>query len=136
MLRRFSRVQLFVTLWTVAHQTPLSMAFPGKNTGVGCHLLLQGMFPTQGMHPHFLCLLHCRRVLYHYTAWEALPSPLTVGVVLFLSASLYVCDALMSPRVEITRQINNQEVQILFPVSKLLAFRNLEFLLESSLAWT
>ena len=26
--------------------------FPGKNTGVGCHFLLQGIFPTQGLNPH------------------------------------------------------------------------------------
>ena len=29
-----------------------------KNTGVGCHALLQGIFPTQGSNPHLLCLLH------------------------------------------------------------------------------
>ena len=28
--------------------------FPGKNTGVGCHCLLQGIFPTQGSNPHLL----------------------------------------------------------------------------------
>jgi len=32
---------------TVARQAPLSMDSPGKNTGVGCHALLQGIFPTQ-----------------------------------------------------------------------------------------
>ena len=33
--------------------------FPGKNTGVGCHFLLQGeIFPTQGLNSHLLCLLH------------------------------------------------------------------------------
>ena len=32
--------------------------FPGKNTGVGCHFLLQGVFPTQGSSPHLLSLLH------------------------------------------------------------------------------
>ena len=32
--------------------------FPGKNTGVGCHFLLQGIFPTQGLNPHLLSLLH------------------------------------------------------------------------------
>ena len=31
---------------------------PGKSTGVGCHALLQGIFPTQGSIPHLLCLLH------------------------------------------------------------------------------
>ena len=34
---------------------------PGKNSGVGCHALLQGIFPTQGLNP---CLPHCRRILY------------------------------------------------------------------------
>ena len=31
---------------------------PGKNTGMGCHALLQGIFLTQGSNPHLLCLLH------------------------------------------------------------------------------
>ena len=34
---------------------------PGKNTGVGCHALLQGIFPTQGSNPG---LPHCRWILY------------------------------------------------------------------------
>ena len=38
------------------------MDFPGKNTGVGCHFLLQGIFPNQGSNPS---LLHCRQILYH-----------------------------------------------------------------------
>ena len=32
---------------------------PGKNTGVGCHVLLQGIFPTQGFNPG---LPHCRQI--------------------------------------------------------------------------
>ena len=36
-----SRVWPFVTLWTIAHQDPLSMGFLGKNTGVSCHFLPQ-----------------------------------------------------------------------------------------------
>ena len=35
--------------------------FPGKNTGMGCHSLLQGIFPTQGLNPG---LLHCKQFLY------------------------------------------------------------------------
>ena len=31
---------------------------PGKNTGVGCHSLLQGTFPTQGSNPHLSVLMH------------------------------------------------------------------------------
>ena len=34
---------------------------PGKNTGVGCHGLLQGIFLTQGVNPG---LPHCRQILY------------------------------------------------------------------------
>ena len=41
---------------------------PGKNTGVGCHFLLQGIFPTQGLNLH---LLHCRWILYHWATRDA-----------------------------------------------------------------
>ena len=36
---------------------------PGKNTGVGCHFLLQGIFQTQGLNP---CLLHLLRWQAHF----------------------------------------------------------------------
>ena len=54
--------QLFVTPWTGACWAPLSMGFPGKTTGVGCHFLLQRIFPTQGVNP---CLLFGRWILYY-----------------------------------------------------------------------
>ena len=41
---------------------PAVLICPGKNTGVGCHSLLPGVFPTQGLNPG---LLHCRQILYH-----------------------------------------------------------------------
>ena len=41
---------------------------PGKNSGVDCHFLLQGIFPTLGSNSG---LLHCRRVLYHLTHLES-----------------------------------------------------------------
>ena len=42
------------------------MDSPGKNivAGVGCHALLQGIFPTQGLNLHLLWLLHCRWIFY------------------------------------------------------------------------
>ena len=47
------------TPWTIVHKAPLSMGVsPGKNTGEGCHALLQGIFLTQGSN---LCLLHLQR---------------------------------------------------------------------------
>ena len=60
LLSRFSRVRLFATLCTVAHQVLRPWDSPGKSTGVGCHFLLQGIFPTQGSNPG---LLHCRQTL-------------------------------------------------------------------------
>ena len=61
MLNCFSRVWLFVTLWTVARNAPLCIGFSRQeylDTGAGCIVLLQGNFPTQGSNPGPLCLLH------------------------------------------------------------------------------
>ena len=41
--------------------------FPDKNTEVGCHFFLQGIFPTQEWNLSLLHLLHCRWILYHCT---------------------------------------------------------------------
>ena len=57
---------ILVTPWTVACRLLCPWDFPGKNTGVGCHALLQGIFPTQGSNP---CLLHCRQVIYQLSQW-------------------------------------------------------------------
>ena len=50
-LSHISRVGLFVRLLCPWDS-------PGKNNGMGYYLLLQGIFPTQGLNPHLLCLLH------------------------------------------------------------------------------
>ena len=59
-VKSLSRVRLFVTSQTVAYQA-CPWDSPGKSTGVGCHFLLQGIFPTQGSNPDFP---HCRQTLY------------------------------------------------------------------------
>ena len=41
---------------------------PDKNTGVGCHFFLQGIFPTQGSNPG---LPHWRQILYHLCHLES-----------------------------------------------------------------
>ena len=61
LLSHFNLVWLFVILWTVAPEEPRLLCpwdSPGKNTGVGCHLLLQGFFLTQESKLHLLRLLH------------------------------------------------------------------------------
>ena len=53
-------LQLCPTLCDLMDCSPLCSPpwdSPGKNSGVGCHALLQGIFSTQG-NPHLLCLLH------------------------------------------------------------------------------
>ena len=58
MLSCFSRVQLFATLWTVAHQAPLSMEFSRQEHWSGLPALLEGLFPIQGLNPSLLYLQH------------------------------------------------------------------------------
>ena len=53
MLSHFSRVRLFTILWLLCLWDS-----PGKNTGVGCHALLQGIVPIQGSNLCLLSLLH------------------------------------------------------------------------------
>ena len=54
-----------VTPWIL---TRLHGIFPGKNTRVGFYFLLQGIFLTQGLNPHLLCLLH----------WQVAPEKLLI----------------------------------------------------------
>ena len=62
--------------------------YPGKNTGPDCYILLQGIFPTQGLNPYLLCLLH----------WQAGSLPLAppgkptfqVSLLFFLLTCSYV----------------------------------------------
>ena len=70
-----------MTPWTVACWAP-PWSSPGKNTGVGGHSFLQGIFPTQGLSPRFLHLLH----------WQVDSSLLChVGSHICLSVSVYLC---------------------------------------------
>ena len=60
--------------------------FPGKNTGVGCHFLLQGIFPTQGLNPR---LLHCRQppslhVILYQLSHQGSPGKIPITGRLFL----------------------------------------------------
>ena len=71
-LSRFSHVQLFVALWTDLPKLFCPWDAPGKNSRVGCHFFVQGIFPTQGSNSRLLQLLHCRQILYLGATREAL----------------------------------------------------------------
>ena len=66
-----SHVWLFATPWTIVLQAPLPMGFPSKNTGSGCHFLFRESSRPRDQ----TCVsgVFCigRRVLYHWTTWEA-----------------------------------------------------------------
>ena len=76
-----SRVRLFVTPWTVAHEAPLSMGVLQARILESCHVLLQMTFPTQGWNPG---LPHCRQILYHLGTREA-------HVYICLCVCVYIC---------------------------------------------
>ena len=61
------------------HATILTWAFPSHQRG--CHFFLQGIFLTQGLNPHLLCLLHCRWILYLLSHWG---SPIQAKKLCFL----------------------------------------------------
>ena len=58
--------RLFAIPWAVPTRLLCSWDSPGKNTGMGCHFLLQGIFLNQGSNPG---LPHCRQILYLLSQW-------------------------------------------------------------------
>ena len=83
MLSHFTHVQLFETLWPGSFVYGVLQARILE--GVGCHALLQGIFPSQGSNPHFLQLLLCRQILYHWATGEALLSLTKTKVIVWMS---------------------------------------------------
>ena len=61
-VKLLSCVQLFVTPQMQPTSILCLWNSPGKNIGMGCHFLLQGIFLTQGLNPGFV---HCRQITYH-----------------------------------------------------------------------
>ena len=70
-----SRVRLFATPWTVAHQAPLSIGFSRQQYWSGVHALLQGIFP--GINSHFL---HLVTLAGKFSSTEPPGKPLTIHI--------------------------------------------------------
>ena len=72
-LSHISHVLLFATLWTAAHQAPLSMRFSRQKYWTGCPAFLQGIFPTLGIEPtSFTVSCTGKQVFFTISAsWEA-----------------------------------------------------------------
>ena len=77
---------------------------PGKNTGVGCQALLQGIFPTQGSNPG---LLHCRQILYHLSHQRSSKESSNYRTIVLLSHSSKVMLKILQARLQ---QYVNQEL--------------------------
>ena len=61
-----SRVRLFATPGTAAHQAPLPVGFPRQELWSGVPLPSQGIFPAQGRDLRLLWLLRYRQILHHW----------------------------------------------------------------------
>ena len=71
-VQSLSRVWLFAAPGTAGCQLLCPGDSPGKNPGVGCHALLQGIFWTQGSNSCLLNLLHWQEFFTTSATWEAL----------------------------------------------------------------
>ena len=84
---------------------------PGKNTGVGCHALFQGIFPSQGSNPG---LPHCRRILYCLSHQELIHLLVTCLASNYWEPAVqYVCaqwyQTLCNPTVPLSMGFSRQE---------------------------
>ena len=86
-----SSIWFLETLWVVACQALCPWDSPGKNTRVGCHFFLQGIFPPRDW-THVSCV-SCigRQALYNWATWEA-----PKGII-FSSVSAQSCPTLCNP---------------------------------------
>ena len=66
-LSHLSHVQLFVTLWTIAHKAPLSTGFSRQEYWSGLTLPSPWDLPTPGIEPASLVSCFGRQVLYYFT---------------------------------------------------------------------
>ena len=70
---------------------------PGKITGVGCHALLQGTFPTQGSNPSLLPLLHWQVGSLPLVppgesfSWLSLSLHIYICVCVYIYMYMYIC---------------------------------------------
>ena len=93
----FSRSVLSESLWPFELQSTRLLCpwnFSGKNTEVGCHFFLQGIFLTQGMNLRLLCLLYCVGFFTHWAIREVPLSHTLKGNSLQSSSlcSSFLCD--------------------------------------------
>ena len=80
--------------------------FLGKNTGVGCHTFLQGIFPTQGSNPY---LLH----LSALTSGSCTTSAMWEALYIFMYLQVYACLNHFSVQLKLTQYFKSTILQFL-----------------------
>ena len=106
MLSCFSHVWLFVTLWTVALQAPLSMGFSRQEYWSGLPCPPPGDLPNPGIKPASPVALRCRHILYHWVTREAHPCYILVKIKMILffqeapriHSNTYICTENIVPK--------------------------------------
>ena len=87
-----SHVQLFVTLWTIDHQVPLSMGFPRQEYWNGLPFPAPGDLPNPGIKPSLLSLLHWQEdSLPSEPSGNHLVEHSRFQILLFVYRKKYVC---------------------------------------------
>ena len=102
-----SHVWLFVTLRTVAHDTLLSMGFPGRNIRVGCYFLLQGSFQPRDQTRVSRVSCIGRKIFYHWATWKAHESR---GLEHFAFCASLVLSTSMATKQALNQYLPNQWV--------------------------
>ena len=109
-MKSLSHAQLFASPRTVSVRLLHPWDSPGKITGVGCHFLFQGVFPTQGSN---LGLLHYRQTLYHLSHKRA--SPLVSTISNLHSVSTVSRIKILFSELKSTLSLNHSKVGSYFP---------------------
>ena len=74
MFKLVSHAWLFAMPWTVGHQAPLCIGFASKNTGVGCHSLLQSKDRKFQIHEMSNSYIYCTTYFLQFTKLDTIYS--------------------------------------------------------------
>ena len=109
--------QSCLTLWNAMDCSPPGSSVhggsPGKHTGVGCHALLQGIFPTLGLNPG---LLHCRQICYRLSH-QGSPAHIHVLMQIHIRRNIHPCLLVCEHRFSIYSSFGNSDhVNVALPL--------------------
>ena len=84
---------------------------PGKNPGLGCHSLLQGIFPTQGSN---LGLPHCRQIFFYHLSHQGNTNNVEFSIKYRDEDSLSYLTSNWKPRRDFSKMLTIKELSFFF----------------------